>query len=111
MDETDRWADWVNQINGTAIRDVNAEANSSPISYKAVAALKATVCRYCRIDVRHISAVNLLRRDERHHSEAMRITDLAVQAIQPRQCFRLVVRHLDAGHAQRETVNDARQRS
>ncbi len=40
----------------------------------------------------------------------MRIADLAVHAIESRQRLRLVVRHLDAGYAQGETVNDARQR-
>lgn len=53
--------------------------------------------------------MHLLRGDERRRSDAARCSDLAVHAIQPRERFRLVVRHLDSRHAQGEAMHELRQ--
>ena len=53
--------------------------------------------------------MDLLGGNERHVSETMFAANFPMNAVKPRKRFRFVVRHLDAGYAQREAMNDARQ--
>ena len=63
------------------------------------------------IDHTDALSVHLLRGNERRAAESMFASDFPMNAVQSGQRFHLIMRHLDAGDAQSETVNEAGQRA
>jgi hypothetical protein len=55
--------------------------------------------------------MNLLRGNKRSGAESMFSSNFPMNAIEARERFRLVERHLDAWRPQSETVNDPGQRA
>ena len=109
MHQANRIAHRIDQINRAAIGDVDAKANAALICDEAIATFKTFVPGDAGIDNSNSISVNLLCGSKRHGGEPMPAEDLPMNAIQPRERFRLVVGHLDPGHAQGETMSDLRQ--
>ncbi len=101
----------INQKSRTAIGNVNTEASAALIRDQSIAVLKTFVFADARIDDTDLFPVDLLRGNERHPSETMFTADFLVHAVERGERGCLVVRHLDTGHAQGESMNDARQRA
>lgn len=110
MHQPDRTEALIDQINRAAIGDVNAETNAALICDQAIAISEAFVLGNCAIDNGAAISMNLLRRNERRGAEAILSSNFPMNAVQTRERFRLVERHLDARHTQRETVRDLGQR-
>jgi hypothetical protein len=89
----------IDEKNGAAIGYVNAEANAALICDKSITVLKTFGAADGRIDDSDFFSVDLLRGNERHLNETMCGADFPMDAVKPRERFRLVVRHLEAGHA------------
>jgi hypothetical protein len=111
MHQTARAEALIDQINRAAIGNVNAEANAALICDQAIAILEAFVLGNCAVDNSDAVSVNLLRGNKRSGAERMLSANFSMNDIQARERFRLVVRHLNARHAQGETVNDLGQRA
>jgi hypothetical protein len=109
MDEADRAADRIDEKGCAAIGHVNTETNAALIRDQPIASIETFVARHGCIDHANFLSVDLLRGDERDRPKTMFMADRAVNSVQPRQSFRLVVRHLEAGDAEGEPVDDARQ--
>ena len=110
MHQPNRAPDRIDQISRAAIGDVNAKANAALICDQPIATLEVFVShRVC--DDSDVISMHLLRRDERRGGDAALGSDLAMHAIQPRECFRFVVRHFNPRHAQGETMHELRQRA
>ena len=111
MHQADRIAHGVDDINGTAISDVNAEADAAPICDEAITTVKTLVLHGRSIDHADPISMHLLRGDERHAVEAMFLPDLPMNTVQPSERFHLIVRDFDLGDTQGETVNGVGQRA
>jgi hypothetical protein len=111
MREADRTAHGIDKINGAAIAHVNPKANAALICDEAVAIFEAPVLLNCRIDNRDAISVDLLRGNERRGAKPMLRSDFPMNAVQSGERFRLLVRHLEAGDAQREAMHHAGQRT
>ena len=111
MHQPDRAEALIDQINRAAIGNVNAEANAALICDQAIATFEAFVLRHCAVDKSDAISVNLLRGNKRSGAESMLSSNFPMNAIEARERFRLVERHLDARHPQGETVNDPGQRA
>lgn len=109
MHQPNRATHRIDQINRAAIRHVDAETNATLIRNQAITTIKAFVSGDGIIDNRHAIPMHLLRGDEWRGAEAVLGSDFAMNAIQPGERFRFVVRHLDPRHPQGETVRDLRQ--
>jgi hypothetical protein len=110
MDQANGVANGIDEINRAAIGDVNAETNATLTCNQSVAVLETFVSANRGIDKGDIFSMNLLRGNERQISDPVFAADFPVHSVQPRERFRLIVRHLETRDAQRETVNDLGQR-
>jgi hypothetical protein len=99
----------IGEKNRAAISDVDAQANAALIRDQSIVVLETFVSTDGCIDDTNLFSVDLLRGNERQLSETVFAADFPMHAVQPGERFRFVLRHLEAGHAQRESVNDARQ--
>jgi hypothetical protein len=111
MHQADRSADGVGKINGAAIGDINAEANTALICDQAITAIETFVLCGRLINNTNARSMHLLRGNERRATQSMFSSDFAVNAVQPSERFHFIVRHLDVRDTQRETVNDILQRA
>jgi hypothetical protein len=107
MDQSNRLADWIDEEYGAAIGDINAEANSSLIADQAVTTVETLVHFDRPIDKTDARSVHLLRGDERRTIKSVLLPDPSMNTVQPGERFRFIVRHLNIGDPQGETVNDA----
>jgi hypothetical protein len=106
MHQADRSADGVGEINGAAIGDINAEANTALICDQAIATVETfAVCGHL-IDKADALSMHLLRGNERRKAESMLPSNFPVNGVQSSEHFFLVVRHLDIGDPPCETVHD-----
>jgi hypothetical protein len=110
MHEANGAANWIYQEDCTAIGDVNAEANAALISDQSIAILETFASANLRIDEGDLFSMDLLGGDEGPISEPVFAANFPMHSVQPRESFRLVVRHLDPRDTQCETVNDPGQR-
>ena len=62
------------------------------------------IFRRCCSHDSNLLPMNLLRSHKRHLAETMTISNFPMNAVQPRERFRLVVRHFETGHPQGEAV-------
>src|SRR6476646_9783881 len=99
MDETDRGPNRIDQVNRATVGNVNSQANSALIRNDSVAVGETLVRRKRRVNDGDLFPVDLLRGDKRFFSEAMLVTNLTMNFVQPRERLRFVVRHLNARHA------------
>ena len=106
MNQADRGADGVGEINRAAIGDINAEANAALICDQAITTVEALVPWVRLVDSSDALSVDLLRGDERRAAESMSPPDFPVNAVQPSERFRFVVRQLDIGDTACEAVHD-----
>lgn len=111
MNETDRATNWIDEVNGATIGDVNAETDSSPIGDDPVAICETLVRRDIHVDDGNFLPMDLLRGDKRRTPELMFGANFSVNRVEPGKRLGFVVRHFDARNAQRETVDDLRQRA
>src|ERR1041385_6801868 len=111
MNQTNRASNRIDKINRTTIGHVNAETYSRLISDDSVAIRETFVRQDRHIHDGDFFSMDLLRGDERRRGELMFRANLAVNVIKPGKRLSFVVRHLDAGNAQRETVNDLWERA
>ena len=111
MHETDRTAHGIGKINGAAIGDINAEANTGLICNQAITAVETFVPGDRLTDKTDTLSVHLLRCDERRVAESIFLSDFTMNAVQPSKRFQFIVRHLDTRDAQGESVNDVGQRA
>ena len=109
VDESNGAANRIDQKCRATIGDVNAETNPALVGDQPVALLETFAFADLRINDTDLFSMNLPGRNERHAGQTMFVTDFPMDLIETRERFRLVVRHLDAGHAQGEPVNDALQ--
>jgi hypothetical protein len=108
MHQANGAANRIDEENGTAIGNVDAQANAVLIGDQSIAVLEAFVSPGGRLDNSDLVPVDLLRGDEWHISETTLAANFPVDAVQARERFRLVVRHLEVRHAQGESVHDTR---
>ena len=106
MDQADRVAHGIDEINGAAIGDINAEADAALVCDQAITTVEALVPGGRPIDNGDALAMHLLRGNEGRAAKPVCRSDFPMNAVQPRERFHFIVRHLDAGDAQGETVND-----
>jgi hypothetical protein len=111
MHQAYRRADGIGKVNGATIGDVNSEAKAALICDQAVTTVETLVPCSRPIDNTDARTVYLLRGHERRAAEPVFSPDFPMNTIQSSQRFHLVVRHLDAGDAQSESVNGVGQRS
>ena len=111
MREANHASNRIDEENRAAISDVNAEANAALVCNHSIAILEAFVFPDGRLDNSDLVPVDLLRGDEWHISKTTLAANFSVDTVQARERFRLVVRHLEARHAQGESVHDTRQRA
>ena len=110
MHQAYRIADGVGEIYGAAISDINAEANAALICDQAITTVETFVLCGRLIDNPDALSVYLLRGHERRAAESMFPSNFPMNAVQPRERFHFIVRHLELGDTQCETVNDVVQR-
>src|SRR3954454_8461054 len=110
MNQADHSPPGVRDKNGAAISYVDPEAHPTLVCDQSVAAFKAFIEGLRRSDNPDFFSVNLLGGNERHVAESMIDSDLPMNSIQSGKCFRLLVRHLNAGHAQGESMHETRNR-
>ena len=110
MHQPDRTEALIDQINRAAIGDVNTEANAALICDQAITTVETFVRRGRLTDNADTRTVHLLRGYEWRLAEPVFSSNFPMDAVQSSQRFHFVVRHLDAGNTQRETVNDAGER-
>src|SRR6476659_9477606 len=99
MNQTDRGPHGIDKINRATVGNVNSQANSALIRSNAVAVGETFVRSKRGVNDRDLFSVDLLRGDKRFFSEAMLVTNLTMNFVQPRERLRFVVRHLNARHA------------
>ena len=104
MNQPDGAPDRIGDVNGATISDVDPETNAALVRDDSIAVLETMIGHGCRPDGGNLFPVDLLRRHEGHPADPMTASDFPVNAVQPRERFRLVVRHLEAGHAQGKAV-------
>jgi hypothetical protein len=104
VDQSDRATNRIHKINRAAIGDVDAEADASLIRHDSIAILEAIVSSRPRFNYADLFPVNLLRRHKRHRGETVFASDFPMNAVQPRERFRLVVGHFEAGHTQSKAM-------
>lgn len=111
MHQTNRLADGIDEENGAAIGDINAEAKAALVCDQTITTLEAFVlCGRLGNDPDAIS-VHLLRGNEWRGAEPVFLADLLMNAVQSSERFRFIMRHLDAGDTQSKTMNDAGERA
>lgn len=111
MHQTDRMVYGIDHENGAAIGDVNAKANTFLICDQAITTIETLITCRGRIDDADAFFMHLLRGDERRAAKSMGLPDFPVNAVQPGERFRFIVRQLDLGNTKSETVNNAAQRA
>ena len=110
MHQSDNKANGVDEIDGAAIRHIDSETNATLVCNQSIAGVETFVLTDRPIDHTDSRTVHLLSRQERCAAKSIFLPDFSMDAIERRERFRFVARHLDAGHTQRETVNDIRPR-
>ena len=111
MHQTEGTGHRVDDENRATVSHVNAEANLALIRDQTVTSIETLVLRCLLIDHTNARPVNLLGGNEGRAIESMFPPDFAMDAVQPRQRFHLVVRHLEARSTQGEAVDNARLRA
>lgn len=111
MNQADRVPDWIDQINCAAVGHINTKTNSPPIRNQPVAAGETFVTGEGGTRDADFIPVDLLGRDKRRGRQTIRHASFSMHGIQPLQRLGLIVRHLHAGNAECETMNDIRQRA
>lgn len=109
MHQTDRIAHGIDYENGAAVSDINSETNAPLIRDQAITTVETSIPGGRLIDDAETRAMHLLRGYERRTVEPVFSPDFPMNPVQSSQRFHFVVRHLDAGNTQSETVNDTGQ--
>src|SRR5213075_791749 len=97
---TNRVVDRIDDENGAAIGNINAEANAGLICNQAITTLETFVHCDRLMDNANAVSVHLLRRNERRAAEPMCSSDFTVNAVQPSERLQFIVRHLNLRDAQ-----------
>ena len=108
MDQTNCTVNRIDEKNGAAIGNVNPKTDPSLGCDHSITAIETLVAAERRIDDADLFTVNLLRGDKRLLSETMFAANFPMHTVEARERLRFVVRHLEAGNAQCETVNESR---
>ena len=111
MHQSNRIAYGIDDENGAAISNVNAETNAALICDQAIRTVETFVRCGRLIDNTDAPAVHLLGGNERRAAESMSLSGFAMNGVQPSERFHFIVRELDIGDTQGETVNDVVQRA
>jgi hypothetical protein len=111
MDESDRATNGIDEINRTAIGNVYAETDPMLISDDPIAIGETFVRRDRHVHNGNLFPMDLLRGDERSRAQLMFGANFSMNTVESCERFGLVVRHLDAGNTERETVDHLRQRA
>src|SRR6202171_3443833 len=104
MDKADGRGAWIDNVNGAAIGDMDAERVLSLVGDKPVRASEMFVCLYGKIDNCNLITMDLLGRQQWPIAYANRAPDFCVGGVQTLQHLFLVMRDLDAGNSAREDV-------
>ncbi|MEY2480991.1 MAG: hypothetical protein QOI04_1918 [Verrucomicrobiota bacterium] len=104
MHEADRRCFWIDNKNGAAISDINAETNFPLIGDESVAAGEAIAGSDRSINDRYFIPVNLFGREKGKCFELERLFDLAMNGVESRERFRFVTRDFNPGNAPDECV-------
>jgi hypothetical protein len=111
MYEANRIAYGIDDENGAAISNINAETNVALICDQAITTAETFVRCGRLMDNTDAPAVHLLGGNERRTAESMSLSDFAMNGVQPGEGFYFIVRELDIGDTQGETVNDIVERA
>ena len=121
MDQTNGRRDWIDNVNGATIGDVNAERDSALIGNETVATGEFFVGRRRKVDPSSLSfdaagnrdfvAVNLFGGEQRPIRNSDFATNFKMRGIEAAQRFGFVVRDVDAGNPSRKDMNAGRQGS
>ena len=102
--KTDHLLDRIDDVNRTAIGDIDAEGDIPLVCDETVAAAVTVIPVDGVIDHRHFRAVDLLRSDQGRSTQPECATHPAMNRIQAPQRFRLVARDHDSCNAAYEPV-------
>lgn len=111
MDETDGGRFRIDNVDGTAIGDVNAERDAALICDESVATGEFLVRCWRLIDNRDFVAVDLLGGKQRPFGQTDLAANFAMRSVETAQDLCLVVRDINARDAAGESVNAIRQRT
>lgn len=111
MHQTNRIAYGIDDENGATISNINAEANAALICDQPIKTVETFVPCGRRMDNTDALSVHLLRGNERRAAKSMFLSDFPMNAVQPSERFHFIMRQLDIGDTQCETVNDVVQRA
>ena len=106
MHQADRGRLWIDNVNGTAISDVNAERDPFLIRDNSITVRKLLVAIDGAIDYRYLVAVNLLCSKQRPISNPNLAAILAMDGLQSFERFGLVVRNINPGNSLDECVTN-----
>jgi hypothetical protein len=110
MDQAYRSVDGIDEVDRAAIGNINTEANAALICDQSITTGETFVLGSRLIYNTDARSVNLVRRNEAHAAEPLFPSNFLMDPVQPRERFLFVVRHLDIGDTQGETVNDVGER-
>ena len=100
-----RLAHRIDEKNGAAVCDVNAERNAALVRHKTIATGEAFIVLEHAIDHGDFVAMNLLRGNERVSGEPIFRSCRAVNTLETAQCFRLILGDIDPGNAPDKTMD------
>jgi hypothetical protein len=106
MDQSDCATDGIAKINRAAIGDVDSKTNTGLVRHDSIAILKAIVCSSRRSNHADLFSVNLLRRHEWDRGKTVAASYFPMNAVEPRERFRLVMGHGEAGHTECEAMHE-----
>src|SRR5207244_8320745 len=91
MDEANRRHSWIDNVDRAAIGNVNPKRDATLTRNQTIATGEFLVARHMTIDNRDFVAMNLLRGKQWPISNSNLPSSLAMNRIEPLQCFGLVV--------------------
>src|SRR6266567_9349210 len=94
----------VDQINGAAVGDVNAQCDTALIGDNAVAAGEFPISFHDCVDACDFITVNLLGGEQRPIADSNCVANFEMGRFQSLQCFRFIMRNMDARNSSRENV-------
>src|SRR5438309_3056971 len=106
MDEANRVPHSIDNVNGATIGDVNAKTNAALIRDQPIAAVETLIPADRLIDNRDAISMHLLGGDEGHTTDTDCVANFGMNAVEPPQRFRFVMRHIETGDTQSEAVRD-----
>ena len=102
MNQAETTLQWIDDVNGGAIRYVNAEANFALVGKESVRAAEAAILGKRKVDDRELIAVDLLGRNSGNFHNCA--SNVSMRGFESSQCFGFIVQNIDARDPPDESV-------